>query len=351
MFISILPGSKEDIQIMIDRQKKVQKGGYYDKYQKYVNKCTTKFNEEYKQSGGSNSLNFDNTRMIQNCNLCYNNAVIYLFYSIPEFRRAILTLTTINNTNKLSNSVPEQANINLVLKKLKQLFYLMDKNNKFSDEIVNDDFILCNTTNSFYKDYIKNIKDCYIIANNNKGGTFRNNHIYDNQETIISSYEFDRLDNNEIGYLNLSLFNFMTVFSEILDKLFCYYIDSNEKIYIIEDATPIQQYNKYLIRPPFKKDDNPNEYDYINIKEKSIKFNDDNIYELVGILSGVYISKQDDYEEGPGGHYWFDIYDKITDRFTMINDLEDSVKINYERNKNPAAIPAIAWLIYEKIYI
>jgi len=38
MFISILPGSKEDIQIMIDRQKKVQNGGYYNKYQKYVNK-------------------------------------------------------------------------------------------------------------------------------------------------------------------------------------------------------------------------------------------------------------------------------------------------------------------------
>ena len=38
MFISILPGTKEDIQIMIDRQKKVQKGGYYNKYNKYYNK-------------------------------------------------------------------------------------------------------------------------------------------------------------------------------------------------------------------------------------------------------------------------------------------------------------------------
>ena len=34
----------------------------------------------------------------------------------------------------------------------------------------------------------------------------------------------------------------------------------------------------------------------------------------------------------------------------MINDLEDYVKRNYERDKNPAAAPAIAWLIYENIY-
>jgi hypothetical protein len=317
---------------------------YYNKFKKYRLKFKL-----FNQLGGSNSLNFNNARMIQNCNLCYNHAVIYLFYSIPEFRHAVLTLTTINNTNKLRNSVPEQVNINLLLVKLKQLFYLMDKNNKFSDEIVDDNFILCNPTNSFYKDYIKNIKDCYILANNNKGGIFNNNIIYDIHKNIISTDEFDRIDNNEMGYLNLSLFNFMTVFSDIIDKLFCYFNDSNEKVYIIEDGAPIHQYNKYLIRPPFKKDDNPDEYDYINIKHLSIEFNDDNKYELVGILSGVYIPKQDEYEEGPGGHYWFDIYDKTTNRFTMINDLEDSVKINYERDKNPIATPAIAWLIYEKI--
>lgn len=38
MFISILPGTKEDIEILVNRQKKVQKGGYYDKYNKYYNK-------------------------------------------------------------------------------------------------------------------------------------------------------------------------------------------------------------------------------------------------------------------------------------------------------------------------
>ena len=38
MFISILPGTKEDIEMIGDRQKKVQKGGFYNKYQKYANK-------------------------------------------------------------------------------------------------------------------------------------------------------------------------------------------------------------------------------------------------------------------------------------------------------------------------
>jgi len=303
-----------------------------------------------RQLGGSNSLNFDTARMIQNCNLCYNNAVIYLFYSIPEFRNAVLTLTRIENTNKLSTSIPEQVDINLLLEKLKQLFNLMNKANTFSTEIVDDNFVLCNTTNNFYKEYIKNIKDSYIIANNNKGGIFRDNNIYDYSGNIMSGDEFNKIDNNEMGYLNISLFNFMTVYSDIIDKLFCYFIDSGEKVYIIEDGAPIHQYNKYLIRPPFKKDDNPDEYDYINIKEKSIKFNDDNIYELVGILSGVYIPKQDGFEEGPGGHYWFDIYDKTTNQFIMINDLENSVERNYERDKNPTATPAISWLIYEKIY-
>lgn len=38
MFISILPGTKEDIDIIVNRQKMIQKGGYYDKYNKYYNK-------------------------------------------------------------------------------------------------------------------------------------------------------------------------------------------------------------------------------------------------------------------------------------------------------------------------
>jgi len=38
MFISILPGTKEDIEMIGDRQKKVQNGGFYNKYQKYANK-------------------------------------------------------------------------------------------------------------------------------------------------------------------------------------------------------------------------------------------------------------------------------------------------------------------------
>lgn len=38
MFISILPGTKEDIEMIGDRQKMVQNGGFYDKYQKYANK-------------------------------------------------------------------------------------------------------------------------------------------------------------------------------------------------------------------------------------------------------------------------------------------------------------------------
>jgi hypothetical protein len=38
MFISILPGTKEDIEILVNRQKMIQKGGYYDKYNKYYNK-------------------------------------------------------------------------------------------------------------------------------------------------------------------------------------------------------------------------------------------------------------------------------------------------------------------------
>jgi hypothetical protein len=38
MFISILPGTKKDIKMFDDRQKKVQSGGYYNKYQKYLNK-------------------------------------------------------------------------------------------------------------------------------------------------------------------------------------------------------------------------------------------------------------------------------------------------------------------------
>ena len=89
-----------------------------------------------------NSLNFDNSRMIQNCNLCWNNTIIYLFYSIPEFRIAILNLEKINNTNKSINSIPEQLDINLLLVYLKKLFNLMDKSNTYSPEIVNDIFIL-----------------------------------------------------------------------------------------------------------------------------------------------------------------------------------------------------------------
>lgn len=38
MFISILPGTKEDIEMIGDRQKKVQNGGFYDKYNKYYYK-------------------------------------------------------------------------------------------------------------------------------------------------------------------------------------------------------------------------------------------------------------------------------------------------------------------------
>jgi hypothetical protein len=41
MFISILPGTKEDIEILVNRQKMIQKGGYYDKYNKYYNKLNS----------------------------------------------------------------------------------------------------------------------------------------------------------------------------------------------------------------------------------------------------------------------------------------------------------------------
>jgi len=299
-----------------------------------------------------NSLNFDNSRMIENCNLCYNNAIIYLFYSIPEFRSAILNLEKINNTNKSINSIPEQIDINSLLMYLKKLFNLMNKSNIYSPEIVNDIFILCDGENQFFNEYKEFIKNYYILGQNNLGYRFANNKLYDKSNIIQPNDEFDKLDNNENAYLNLSLFNFMNIFSDILDKLFCYNIDTDigEKNYIITENSTEVKYNKYLLRPPFSKDANPTEFDYINIKEYKIKI-EDNEYELVGILSGVYVSPEeanDEYVEGPAGHYWLDIYNKSNNTFIMINDLEDKVEINYERGKNPHGTAAIAWLIYQK---
>lgn len=333
---------------------------FINKYKKYKRKY---LDLKYQLGGAvgdleeakSTSLNFDNSRMIENCNLCYNHAIIYLFYSIPEFKSAILSLQTINNTNKSVNSIPEQIDINLLLLYLKELFILMDKNNEYPPEIVNDIFILCNVENKFLNEYKQFIKNYYILAQNNLGYKFVNNRLYDRADIIQPNDEFDRLDNNEYGFLNLSLSNFMIVFSDILDKLFCYYIDTedskDEKVYIFEEHKAKEiKYNKYLIRSPFTKDSNPREYDFINIKEYKLKI-EDNEYELAAILSGVYISPEtagDEYTEGPGGHYWLDIYNKSNNKFTMINDLEDKVEINYEREKNPHATAAISWLIYKK---
>jgi len=274
---------------------------FKEKYLKYKNKYVNLKN----QIGGSNSLNFNESRMIQNNNLCFNNVVIYLFYSIPEFKNAILENT--------SDSF------------LKKLFRLMDKKITVSSDIVNDNFILFNKDDEFYNQYVKFIKDFYILANN-----------YDEMGFL----------NGEMGFLNVSLINFMVVFSDIINNLFCYFIDNGEKIYFIEDTIPLEiiKFNKYLIRPPF-------DSDYINIKNYNIKLGEHN-YELVAILSGVYISKEeagDGYDEGAGGHYWLDIYNKSTKLYTMINDLEDSVKKDFNRSENPSAKAAIAWLIYEKI--
>ena len=139
----------------------------------------------------------------------------------------------------------------------------------------------------------------------------------------------------------------MIVFSDILDKIFTYFIDSGEKVYIIEkgieEVVPKIQYNKYLIRPP---------NDYLNIREYNINIQGNN-YELVAILSGDYITKEEaekfNLNEGAGGHYWLDIYDKLKNKFTMINDLKELVITDFERNKNSSVISANAWLIYEKI--
>jgi hypothetical protein len=298
---------------------------FEQKYKKYKNK----YLKLKSQLGGSNSLSFENSRMLENCNLCFNNSVIYLFYSIPEFKKMVLELDKINNTNKKSSSKVEKVDINELFLYLKDLFKKMNKETILNSEIGNENFVLCN------KEYTKFIKNFYILAINNLG-----------ENELDYQYYFDRLDNKEMGFLNVSLQYFLIVFSDIIDKIFTYYVDDGEKVYFIEDGAPISKFNKYLIRPPFKKIDNPGEFDYINIQNYKIEIGGNN-YKLVGILRGNYISPQetdDGLTEGPGDHYWFDIYNERTNNFTRINDLEISIVKEIEKQKTDA----ISWLIYEK---
>ena len=300
-----------------------------------------------KQIGGS-MLNFDNSRMIENCNLCYNNSIIYLFYSIPEFRLAIASLGHIENTNKAHNSKHSDIDINSLLIFIKGLFNLMDKT-KPTDRDVDEDFICC--TKDFYRQYTKFIKDFYILAFNNFGYKYENNTMCSDSGEII--HDFTDLDAGKMSHINVSLFNFMNVFSQILEEFFCYYIDpsNNEKVFLIEKGAPYYP-KKYMITPPSKKEDGS--YDYINILEYKIDIGTFS-YELVGVLSGVYISKKvaDEHGmvEGIGGHYWLDLYEKTIGQFTMVNDLEDNVKRGFERDKNPIpnSCAGIGFLIYRLV--
>ncbi len=303
---------------------------YQNKYIKYKQKYL-----KLKTQIGGNSMDCDNMRMIQNCDLCFSNVIIHLFYSIPEFRNAIITLQSLDNTYNVPYATPTRYSDNFLFF-MKNLFYHMDRKNRILPEFANDNYVLCTEDSKFHRIYTFFIDD------------------YQSSASQILNVPY----NGHLCSVNQSLYYFTIIFSDILDKLFCYILHpiSCEKNYLIDNDYKDIKLNKYMICHPDRKEDCSDEYDYINIKNYEKNING-TFYELIAIISGVYLSKEgaidagDGFCEGPYGHFWLDVYDKSTGKYTMINDVEPKIETNYDRNKNKALDnkpPANAWLIYEK---
>lgn len=325
---------------------------YYSKYLKYKNKYL-ELKQKNELIGGSlkkNKVSFDG-RIIENCyNLCYNNSVIHLFYSIPEFREKVEKVNKINNINlRVFSSKVKQVDINDIFNRLKEIFKLMNKKNKASPNLVNDNIVICDRALSdFYNNiYKKFLIELVILAYNNKGGRYDNSKyqiVYGKNKIMDTDEQIPRLINNDFGFLHHTLHNFLVCFSDLLKDIFTYYIHPKTKeliftFYSNQNLNNIKmlgekinvKFNKYIIFML-------NEEDF----DADIFINNSK-YVFVAQISTKWIIENN--QRIRGGHFWLDIYDYDKDKFTRIDDLKKQIQRNVKFNyKTEAAY----YIIYQK---
>jgi len=283
-------------------------------------------------------VNFDNSRFIDNCSsLCYNNASIHFLYSIVEFREMVYNIDKITNSNISYKKLDPPFEINKLLDellfKLKYIFFLLNKtlikngspNYNGEQFIINDHKIECNRSlgytgpiNSFYDFlYYPLIKYTTVLSYNNIEGLFLTGQTFVNIDSESKTNadqctEIIELDTQKFS--RVSLIFYLNVFSDISDKLFCYYIADNfSKIFIHTDlkvsyTKEIFVQNKYLIYKPDGKKVDPS----------FTQFTTWNLYALL-------VGNSNEFNQAVG-HFWLLLYDFENDNFISINDTSDKIE-------------------------
>jgi len=288
----------------------------------------------------NNIINFDNSRKLQNCtNLCYNNTILHFLYSLKDFRNYIFQIDKLKNTQIGQNVILtpfEKSTIDQdlddILVNFKILFYMMDNNltgNIFKNFIHNTNDLICNRTNTFFRNiYAPIVTKSLNIYN-------LNNRVVDSAPEHFIRGEFGRL--NKFIKFNLN------TLSTISDKLFVYEIENVYNVDNLENNirkyifpiynllnSSIRSPNKYIIVEPIQILEQEPIIPRIRVRFDSGICN----YILIGIFSGF---KQGEFTQ-PTGHYWFDIvntldiYDPENTTFDRIDDSVPFIK-NIRRSR------------------
>jgi len=274
-------------------------------------------------------VNFNNSRFINNCSsLCYNNASIHFLYSIVEFREMVYNIDKITNSNTSYKRQDPPFEINKLLDgllfRLKFIFFLLNKTLIDNGEqfIINDHKIECNRSqgsiDSFYNFlYYPLIKYTTVLSYNNIEGLFFTDPTFVDMD---SESKTDAEQCSEIKELDTKIFSrvslifYLNVFSDISDKLFCYYIADNfSKVFIHTDLelsytkeTFLEK--KYLIYKPDGKKVDPS----------FTQFTTWNLYALL-------VGNRNKFNQAVG-HFWLLLYDFKNDNYISINDTSDKIE-------------------------